>query len=296
MPRKPPRKPPRSPGEGSERFERRSRRFGTTLSFRALFPRRVRRIRYCATAVRHLLPKHLTVCDPENALESYESLRPREQRPVVARNRRVTSTTRRRAWAVARRLEAAMKKDVIPEIPEDQRAMFPVDPRILVRRAPSRDFVAILERGVTLVFTRVGVETRFGSRSTAPRAREGTATPRSPPRRTTDAEAFSSNSLAGCGGRGRAPRDARGEPRERDVARRDDAAARRVRRARRGERGVPRRGGFRERARPRALRHHLLPRAEVRATPTTPVFPFSQHALRDTSGRAFHNRARHEFR
>jgi hypothetical protein len=47
-----------------------------------------------------------------------------------------------------------MKKDVIPEIPEDQRAMFPVDPRILVRRAPSRDFVAILERGVTLVFTR----------------------------------------------------------------------------------------------------------------------------------------------
>jgi hypothetical protein len=197
---------------------------------------------------------------------------------------------------VARRLEAAMKKDVIPEIPEDQRAMFPVDPRILVRRAPSRDFVAILERGVTLVFTRVGVETRFGSRSTAPRAREGTATPRSPPRRTTDAESFSSNSLAGCGGRGRAPRDARGEPRERDVARRDDAAARRVRRARRGERGVPRRGGFRERARPRALRHHLLPRAEVRATPTTPVFPFSQHALRDTSGRAFHNRARHECR
>ena len=37
-----------------------------------------------------------------------------------------------------------MKKDVIPEIPEDARAMFPVDPRILVRRAPSRDFVAIL--------------------------------------------------------------------------------------------------------------------------------------------------------
>ena len=196
-----------------------------------------------------------------------------------------------------RRLTAAMKKDVIPEIPEDARAMFPVDPRILVRRAPSRDFVAILERGVTLVFTRVGVETRIGSHTTAPRAREETATPRSPHHDTIDAESFfSSNALAGCGGRGRAPRDARGEPRERDVARRDDAAARRVRRARRGERGVPRRGGFRERARPRALRHHLLPRAEVRATPTTPVFPFSQHALRDTSGRAFHNRARHEFR
>ena len=62
-----------------------------------------------------------------------------------------------------------MKKDVIPEISEDARAMLPVDPRILVRRAPSRDFVAILERGVTLVFTRVGVETRIGSSTTAPR-------------------------------------------------------------------------------------------------------------------------------
>ena len=189
-----------------------------------------------------------------------------------------------------------MKKDVIPEISEDARAMLPVDPRILVRRAPSRDFVAILERGVTLVFTRVGVETRFGSRSTAPRAREGTATPRSPPRRTTDAESFSSNSLAGCGGRGRAPRDARGEPRERDVARRDDAAARRVRRARRGERGVPRRGGFRERARSRALRHHLLPRAEVRATPPNPVSTFSQTRSEARAVARFRDCARHEFR
>ena len=114
-----------------------------------------------------------------------------------------------------------MKKDVIPEIPEDARAMFPVDPRILVRRAPSRDFVAILERGVTLVFTRVGVETRIGSHTTAPRAREETATPRSPHHDTIDAESFfSSNALAGCGGRGRAPRDARGD---------DSAAALRAR-------------------------------------------------------------------
>ena len=97
-----------------------------------------------------------------------------------------------------------MKKDVIPEILEDERAMFPVDPRILVRRAPSRDFVAGLERGVTLVFTRVGVETRIGSHTTAPRAREETATPRSPHHDTIDAESFfSSNALAGCGGRGR---------------------------------------------------------------------------------------------
>ena len=199
----------------------------------------------------------------------------------------------RRAWAVVRRIAAAMKKDIIPEILEDEREMFPVDPRILVRRAPSRDFVAGLERGVTLVFTRVGVETRIGSHTTAPRAREETATPRIPFPLTNVAESSCSNFLAGCGGRGRAPRDARGDPRERDVARRDDAAARC---ARRGERRVSRRGGFRKRARPRALRHHLLPRAEVRATPTTPVFPFSQHALRDTSGRAFHNRARHECR
>ena len=87
-----------------------------------------------------------------------------------------------------------MKKDVIPEIPEDARAMFPVDPRILVRRAPSRDFVAILGTRVTLVFTRVGVETRIGSSTTAPRAREETATPRSPHPLTTDAESFSSGS------------------------------------------------------------------------------------------------------
>ena len=87
-----------------------------------------------------------------------------------------------------------MKKDVIPEISEDARAMLPVDPRILVRRAPSRDFVAILERGVTLVFTRVGVETRIGSSTTAARAREETATPRSPHPLTTDAESFSSGS------------------------------------------------------------------------------------------------------
>ena len=87
-----------------------------------------------------------------------------------------------------------MKKDGIPEISEDARAMLPVDPRILVRRAPSRDFVAILERGVTLVFTRVGVETRIGSSTTAPRAREETATPRSPHPLTTDAESFSSGS------------------------------------------------------------------------------------------------------
>ena len=188
-----------------------------------------------------------------------------------------------------------MKKDVIPEILEDERAMFPVDPRILVRRAPSRDFVAGLERGVTLVFTRVGVETRIGSHTTAPRAREETATPRSPHHDTIDAESFfSSNALAGCGGRGRAPRDARGEPRERDVARRDDAAARRVRRARRGERRVPRRGGFRERARPRALRHHLLPRAEVRATPPNLVSHFSQ--TRSRAVVRFRDCARHEFR
>ena len=202
----------------------------------------------------------------------------------------------RRAWAVVRRIAAAMKKDIIPEILEDEREMFPVDPRILVRRAPSRDFVAGLERGVTLVFTRVGVETRIGSHTTAPRAREETATPRIPFPLTNVAESSCSNFLAGCGGRGRAPRDARGEPRERDVARRDDATTRRVRRARRGERGVPRRGGFRERARSRALRHHLLPRAEVRATPPNPVSPFSQTRSEARAVARFRDCARHEFR
>ena len=175
-----------------------------------------------------------------------------------------------------------MKKDIIPEILEDEREMFPVDPRILVRRAPSRDFVAGLERGVTLVFTRVGVETRIGSHTTAPRAREETATPRIPFPLTNVAESSCSNFLAGCGGRGRAPRDARGDPRERDVARRDDAAARC---ARRGECRVSRRGGFRKRARPRALRHHLLPRAEVRATPPNLVSHFSKARSRHERSR-----------
>ena len=179
-----------------------------------------------------------------------------------------------------------MKKDVIPEIPEDARAMFPVDPRILVRRAPSRDFVAILERGVTLVFTRVGVETRIGS--APPRRGRGERPPRLEAlilsRLTLNPSPPAPRRLRRSRARAR---DARGEPRERDVARRDDAAARRVRRACRGERGVPRRGGFRERARSRALRHHLLPAQRCARDAAQPRLPLLPNALRGTSGRAF---------
>ena len=67
-----------------------------------------------------------------------------------------------------------MKKDVIPEIPEDQRAMFPVDPRILVRRAPS---TAAACEGVGGEGFSVSRATRRASRrgGTFPRPRRGAA-------------------------------------------------------------------------------------------------------------------------
>jgi len=69
-----------------------------------------------------------------------------------------------------------MKKDVIPEIPEDQRAMFPVDPRILVRRAPSRDF-SPSSNAASPSFSRASVSRR-DSAPAAPRRGRGKVPPR----------------------------------------------------------------------------------------------------------------------
>ena len=180
-----------------------------------------------------------------------------------------------------------MKKDVIPEIPEDARAMFPVDPRILVRRAPSRDFVAILGTRVTLVFTRVGVETRIGSSTTAPRAREETATPRSPHPLTTDAESFSSGSSQAAAVEG-----ARLATLAASRARTRRREARRCRRSARPARPPRRTRSTAKRRLSRActisctMPSSPAPRRGARdaAQPRLPLLP---NALRGTSGRAF---------
>lgn len=179
-----------------------------------------------------------------------------------------------------------MKKDVIPEIPEDARAMFPVDPRILVRRAPSRDFVAILERGVTLVFTRVGVETRIGS--APPRRGRGKRPPRL---EALILSRLTLNPSPPAPRRLRRSR-ARASRRSRRAARTRRREARRCRRSARPARPPRRTRSTAKRRLSRACTISCTtpsspaPRRGARdaAQPRLPLLP---NALRGTSGRAF---------